>query len=897
MNTPSPDQREAESHQTTERDRPPYSPHVLLTIFALKILGPTILQRLTPPNDKAEIISSSHQYNIIKLIRFSKVLFSDIVEPSEDGTEITTPQRPKSVNVTHMGDGPNLARMPITKRSQDAFSSYMWEHIAELARIDSKTTRLKTTKILVDLLTYFTGLKTKVSSIFWEALKSDFLAKVDNPKEHSEDTLAGLAGVYDRQITLDPESDGLSPHQLISIATSLVATQYLNHRGKWAGYFHNAQTYNPSKSWENTRESANSFFKVLTDPHQGWASLGGVDPETARFTDKLIQHKPDNPKQKPNIAYFNTSGLTNDPGLSFVNKNGSIQIESPAHNYTANIDGLKSIPLRILNSDCTQYLDTNIGDFLSMSPENQQHFIANMEKRFGEWKSISNIVSGQDNTTVPIMLSVIKTDTSPELTNQLKELYASRGHSMIHLDFRLQTDNKVELIFHSSHPHGDGMAQKNYQELLSNILTTSPSKEKKLLEFRAPLYPKDEINDLKDLLNSLELSDLVVGLSYNLTPIEDNLNIINKKHNATDSDTVTKIINEVIANPENIQLIINQLTKAYPELNSWYHTPNRSNPSSELESTLELLDQYRKSPSLVKDSTIATSLRNLLIPKISYVHLLDLIASSKAQTINCVAPIFEQQRLQFALVQGLTDDQLKEVEYYTSLNPDNQVNYQLSESTYNAIFSILELNLLEQSLSRLGLSPIGFLYQQVGTGRDAATMGANITAPELTKLVNNIVIETSATLPSDADWFVSAGSNFSNVLSMSLGLTTQPKTSLGKITLRTNLTRSSALNLLPINREFSKLMEEAESNGNNHLTFTLKRIEELALHSNKYSNTEIIETIYDLAMNAPMMKERLYPCIKELLVKTTQTWLQDLHNNTSSLATLLARGPKSNSSV
>ncbi len=802
-------------------ERKPYNPKNLLDIMVIKLLG----------KDKSKIIPSNidrlRPLNTTKNLRISRLLAAP--EKAFDNP-----------NVTYMDTKADFKLIDI-----------FWTQISEQTRLGSNNIFLRATKAGVEFVKKFTAIRSKIYTTFSYMMKQEYkLAKTE--KNHKLDTITGLAGVFDQGLTLkSAENDdrSLSPYQQIQDALGLSIGTYLKHLSEYGGYYQNAtqDSLNSNKIQRDAKKLSN-----IVNSDDGWLKLLGDQHPTATRLNELFKAK------DIGTVLQNLKGFNQDPNTILEIFGDNVKFISKDLNLTPNLDGLKKIVVRVFNKDCTHFADISAAQVLNFTPEELKLFVEQMKigmrgqhNRQVNWQKIDLIES--DNSWPPFLLSIIDDENPPP---QYSKYRASQGRTMLELNLNISKNSNNKILARSSHPTIDGQAQLAYSNVLEAGLDTVKDKDTTttFIKKNAPLYEMVSTpKTVEELLNNLGLSDVVVGMNYDYQNLVDEFTKLNLLYDQGYSNQISMALEKVITK-DTYKNILLSLRMTYND------EASQNEDIKQLIATLSA----NPNPSESELSKFRDRVRNLLCPKISFIHLFGAILAREGGVVNCVAPMLESQRLQLAIVQGI-------------LKPELEDSNQLRSEA----FSTLSLNLLEQSLSKLGLSTLGYLTSQTGEYKDPIAAGGDFVTPELVKITNDLFAQTSDIGASSLDMFISALSSFNNSLSLSIGHTYDKKTGVGHLTARANLTKVSILNRLELIPQ-DIIQPDSILTSRNVMTLqpekiAMKMLKTIKNENPKFTNYEVIQ---EFMIKNNYSNNRLIQSLDNILTQALLRKLQFLFNET-----------------
>ncbi len=672
------------------------------------------------------------------------------------------------------------------------------------------------------------GIPMKIGSFFLELFKIDKKHALKNKTEKTgrKDTICEAAGVYPiiRKVQApdyfvpgktDPLEIGAA-HALRSLFTGTL--QYAKDMA-WQGGHHPDSDRDPNLKPKAIQRGAQNLFSHIRQ--HGFASLIRENSTSAKNFDEAL--KKSEVAQK---CLETPSRCLVDPNVTIIpdeKKLGGVRFHAESPILTTDLEGLKKVTVRVFHQNHKFYLNTNMAEIGAMSAFGLSNYLNPiLDGPHQKWKPIENMV---DDTTRPVFaLSITKNGETPT-PRELIDNAGLNGDTLLHYDFRVNSNGTVDCITHHGHTRQDGSSAAVYSELQGAVLPSPiPDTSPSVIEL-ATLYPIQETpQNGKELLNSLGLSDIAVGEGYNQKKLKDKLKTINEWYNGALSEQIFNTVSLELQDNANIDTFIASLVNEHPQVarrqNLYSHQENRQTivippPGDELELLLDnlremketnkaLQDQFKifkqeqaslftqipttfkaqdctnpdellkilgdnyptlkeriklhsqkkisipdaqadleslvdKLILLKKDSkfkatqasigSIASLVRNLLSPNISEVHLFDMTLAARGGTVNCTLPLFDYLRLETSIVKRSLYLNPLLAEYKYLQNSDQKTGFiRRNYVGLTSLFADLEVNLLDQTLSRLGLPTAGFFLAQAGGAADqVAALGEKAT--------------------------------------------------------------------------------------------------------------------------------------------------------------------------
>jgi|GEM_PF-2629704 len=346
---------------------------------------------------------------------------------------------------------------------------------------------------------------------------------------------------------------------------------------------------------------------------------------------------------------------------------------------------------------------------------------------------------------------------------------------------------------------------------------------------------------------------------------------------ATNPDQVLKILGDNFPNlKERIQL--------HSKKGAEIPKPRENSNEQLIDDLIKLKKEPQFTQSLASIGSTASLIRNLISPNISEVHLFDMVLAARGGVVNCTLPLFDYLRLETAIA--------KRSLY---LNP-LLVAYQKLENTVQkqefittnrvglaTLFADLEVNLLDQTLSRLGLPTAGFFLERAGGATDqVALLGKNAT-PAAADISRLAYVQTSF-LPGLVK-FISALQADMPEQNVAVSGTDDGKGN-GYLFYRANLAKPESrdlfLNMLDINAavgeyERRKMAHGLLSNETNALRTRLRS-----------SNNTLSKTLDEISKQSEELTSKQSQALKEILTIALQNDLHQTITKTQMLAEMLS---------
>jgi hypothetical protein len=314
-------------------------------------------------------------------------------------------------------------------------------------------------------------------------------------------------------------------------------------------------------------------------------------------------------------------------------------------------------------------------------------------------------------------------------------------------------------------------------------------------------------------------------------------------------------------------------------------------PRPGLETLVDELVTFKKHPdfktALSNINSTASLVRNLLSPNISEVHLFDMVLSAKGGVVNCTLPLFDYLRLETSIVKRSPFHTLIPAYQKLTTSEQKQQFIEVNKVGLASLFADLEVNLLDQTLSRLGLPTAGFLLERAGGAADLIKKLAEFATPGVVPVSRNAYVQTS--FVAGLGKFISALQSDMPEENLAVSCTDDGKGN-GYLCYRANLAKPESsdlyLNMLDINNAINKYNNKSLNLGGlapEIATFTARH---LSISAEEQKKGVTLNQKLD-AISKIGLTEKQRKALKEILTIALQ---QDLHHTigrTQSLAEML----------
>lgn len=223
--------------------------------------------------------------------------------------------------------------------------------------------------------------------------------------------------------------------------------------------------------------------------------------------------------------------------------------------------------------------------------------------------------------------------------------------------------------------------------------------------------------------------------------------------------------------------------------------------NQQIEDDILLLNQYIVEPISAKiravlgdDNPHTEEIIKIINPDINRHVLLGLIMEQDGPTANCVFPYQKYARLAFSIF----PEDVKDINSYLNTKVDHQ-----NPSSHKNLVDSIRLALTDQTLSRLGVSPLGFMGIYTSQSKKFAQTSANIVASK-TKQKTDILFQISELKKGLSSIFTSAKSRFNGITTNAIGLINN------RLTARLDLTDPTLLKSLDMDRD--QIVEDLSHN-------------------------------------------------------------------------------------
>lgn len=492
----------------------------------------------------------------------------------------------------------------------------------------------------------------------------------------------------------------------------------------------------PDKEYsQRTRETAKKIINHLKT--NGWGGI--ANPELAQKLNSAIVWPEDKDLNKT-LPY-----ATHDYNIQ-KDQSGKDVIVDPQIKFdeqTGQID-VSGLSTQFFSLDAKRIAQTNIQFALSMSGRDiyNQMAVANSSKL--TWENYPAKLNDANLPQVHFALS-LTAPGRPELETELLKHRGNHGRIAKHLHLRIGNNAPDSLIQFSSHTPKDGQAANADITAIAKALgITTPAQLHESIKVN-PFYPNTSAKEnptQSQLEKNLELTDVEIGINFDSNLITENQEVINWGLLAPTSRKILEVLRSHVA------------FEAIRKIDGVEHS-------------LPAIRQLHQD--VIK----------ILNPELNRHTLLGLILEQDGPTANCVFPFQKYARLAFSLFPNIKQ------EIQNLVNP----NVETGRTNFGEIEKAIRLALTDQTLARLGLSPLGFLAIYASQSQALAQSGAGVLTPEA-KAKTDILFQVSELKTSLASSFTSALSRF--VKSISGGIATIND----RMTARVDLTNNNLLKRL-----------------------------------------------------------------------------------------------------
>ncbi|MBP9670130.1 hypothetical protein KBD75_01890 [Candidatus Woesebacteria bacterium] len=760
-------------------ERAPYKLNQILPMMFLKHMSPKIVEDIGTRYPKKD--------NQIKSIfAITRYLF-----PVDKGGKFTAIRAPLNRS--------SVLESVANQRLATQIDETLWHHIESISdtlqekgllqRILTPIKR-SLTKRTVSLVKNLTDQTKKYPELFWNIFIRD-KENSSKPNAIKHRSISDLLGVFENITKYENEKTETSPKAAALIHSqkmvALSSFLYLHDVSIHGGYFHgnsDQKDLDPPKIQESSKKSLN----LLID--SSWDNLIPNNQNLAT----AINNIKNPPIFKKSIEAMNHG--THDPNiqLNYNPDTGTAKFEDNPYYCPEGINPLTLIPQRFFNQDLTKYIDISAYEYLNLSPEELQAFHEGSDTHV--WQDITQIEKDSSDIRWPIFaVSIVDNSDVP---NNLSRYRGSQGKNMLHFDIRYDQEN-ILVNYDASHSVIDGLRTKDYYDFIGDILGADSTGEDSLRIFHHPIQEKSHNPYYApEYTNFLELSDFVVGKTYDFQKLDELLTQVNAKFDRGLSMLINESVTEAIKNGE-AATILEGLLSEYPQYRNKYHSSMQipeiiPDPNNEIETIIYQFRLAIDNPQILLDQKIDEKIRNLFSPKISPIHLFDLSLRRLGGVLNCVGGLSPHQRLQLATV-GQSEDAISAAEKYLE-----NAEYQLTESEYNNIVTTLSDNLLEQSLAFMGCGTPSFLAMATQEFKEPVGGAAELIGQtELVEMTNKTLIQSSTTGKGNLLWFITAGSRFNRSQSIAVGDCIRKDGKTGALTMRSDLSNGYLLKAINVN--------------------------------------------------------------------------------------------------
>lgn len=612
--------------------------------------------------------------------------------------------------------------------------SNIWSHFGKLAAVNVDTFGARTVANALTIMesTLIKGVLKPVQ-FFLHTLDTEGIRAREN-ETYSQNNIARLGGVHSLTLSI-PElsSENLEQHaETLQIALAQSLVQYLLNQKDMGGHTPDTIAV-PDKNYSaRTRDTAKKILAHLKN--KGWDGLASA--ELARKLQEKIVIPDD--LDKP-LSY-----ATHDYNLK-KDQTGRDRIIDPKIIYdeqSGAID-LGGLQIQLFNIDASKFALTDIKSILSMPPKNlfTQMIVGNTSAF--PWQKYPEKVNDASAPQPHFAVSMTHPNR-PELDDKILAHRANHGRITTHLHLRMITGQADTLLQFTAHTPKDGQAASADMDAIGSALgIKKPSIIPESIRVN-PYHPNTPMSEnlaQANLEQSLQYTDVEIGLNFDSSSLDNDLKIINQHIVSPTSDRIKSVLQS--------------------------------------QATLDAIHKLASFPQdqAVLDGIFAEVIK-LLNPEVGRHTLLGLVLEQDGPTANCVFPFQKYARLAFALFPNISQ------QIQNLVNPDagKRTNFQEMEQA-------IRLALTDQTLARLGLSPLGFLAIYSSESQALAQDGANRLAKPA-KDKTDILYQLSELKKGLSSNFTSALSRFIPSISGGIGIINN------RLTARLNLTNPNVLKKL-----------------------------------------------------------------------------------------------------